>query len=47
MNSDCAVLHGAKDIKFNSTQVEKPDPDDATVAIKATGLCGSDRKLFF
>ncbi|KAH8834067.1 GroES-like protein, partial [Flagelloscypha sp. PMI_526] len=37
-----AVLHGPKNIKIEEAPIAKPGPGEAQVAIKATGLCGSD-----
>ena len=37
-----AVLHGPEDLRIEERQLEPPGPNDVQVAIKATGLCGSD-----
>ncbi|KAF7595620.1 hypothetical protein BBP40_005368 [Aspergillus hancockii] len=36
------VLHGAKDLRLESKTVTKPTGSEVQVAIRATGLCGSD-----
>ncbi|KPI38880.1 Sorbitol dehydrogenase [Cyphellophora attinorum] len=36
------VLHGAKDLRLESRETPKPQPNELTIAIRATGLCGSD-----
>ncbi|KAL2823408.1 chaperonin 10-like protein [Aspergillus cavernicola] len=36
------VLHGAKDLRLESKPVTPPSASDVQVAIRATGLCGSD-----
>ena len=37
-----SVLHGPKDLRFEERTLEPPNPTELQVAIKATGLCGSD-----
>ncbi|KAL3472009.1 chaperonin 10-like protein [Aspergillus californicus] len=36
------VLHGAKDLRLESKPVHSPNASEVQVAIRATGLCGSD-----
>ncbi|KAL4871212.1 hypothetical protein BDV12DRAFT_206797 [Aspergillus spectabilis] len=36
------VLHGAKDLRLESKPVASPNDGEVQVAIRATGLCGSD-----
>lgn len=36
------VLHGASDLRLESRPSPSPSPTEATIQIKATGLCGSD-----
>lgn len=40
-----AVLHGPRDIRIEDRPLWPPQRDNVQVAIKATGLCGSDRQL--
>ncbi|KKK20592.1 putative zinc-dependent alcohol dehydrogenase, partial [Aspergillus ochraceoroseus] len=44
MASTCQalVLHGAQDLRLESKPVSPPQGAEVQVAIKATGLCGSD-----
>ncbi|KAF2808882.1 GroES-like protein [Mytilinidion resinicola] len=37
-----SVLHGAKDLRIESRSLFPPNADELQVAIRATGLCGSD-----
>ena len=37
-----AVLHGAKDLRYEQRTLWAPQHDQAQVAVQATGLCGSD-----
>ena len=37
-----SVLHGPKDLRLEERTLEPPNPTELQVAIKATGLCGSD-----
>ncbi|KAF2666755.1 GroES-like protein [Microthyrium microscopicum] len=37
-----AVLHGAGDMRVELRSIEPPAPDEVQVAIKCTGICGSD-----
>ncbi|KAF2090280.1 sorbitol dehydrogenase-like protein [Saccharata proteae CBS 121410] len=37
-----SVLHGAKDLKVETRTIEPPAPTDLQVAVRSTGLCGSD-----
>ncbi|KAB5559815.1 chaperonin 10-like protein [Coniochaeta sp. 2T2.1] len=37
-----SVLHGAKDIRLESRPLPSLSPDEVLVAVKSTGLCGSD-----
>ena len=37
-----SVLHGPKDLRLEERTIEPPKPTELQVAIKATGLCGSD-----
>ncbi|PKY08603.1 putative zinc-dependent alcohol dehydrogenase [Aspergillus campestris IBT 28561] len=39
---EALVLHGAKDLRMESRAVSPPSPDEVQIAIRATGLCGSD-----
>ncbi|KAI9042976.1 NAD(P)-dependent alcohol dehydrogenase [Aspergillus affinis] len=39
---EALVLHGAKDLRLESKPVAQPAPSEVQVAIRATGLCGSD-----
>ncbi|KAK3331144.1 chaperonin 10-like protein [Apodospora peruviana] len=41
-----SVLHGAKDLRLEDRQVPSLGADDVQVAVKATGLCGSDLHYF-
>ncbi|KNG86528.1 hypothetical protein ANOM_005233 [Aspergillus nomiae NRRL 13137] len=36
------VLHGAKDLRMGTKPVTAPTGSEVQVAIRATGLCGSD-----
>ena len=44
MEKSCraSVLHGPKDLRLEERTVQSPTPTELQVAIKATGLCGSD-----
>ncbi|KAL0260488.1 hypothetical protein SLS55_004177 [Diplodia seriata] len=37
-----SVLHGAKDLKIENRELTAPAADELQVAVRATGLCGSD-----
>lgn len=37
-----SVLHGPKDLRREERTIESPNPTELQIAIKATGLCGSD-----
>ena len=37
-----SVLHGPKDLRLDERRLESPTPTELQIAIKATGLCGSD-----
>jgi len=37
-----AVLHGAKDLRITERTIQAPQAGQAQIAVKATGLCGSD-----
>lgn len=37
-----SVLHGAKDLRVEDREIGPPEADAVQIAIKATGLCGSD-----
>ncbi|KAF2866188.1 chaperonin 10-like protein [Massariosphaeria phaeospora] len=37
-----SVLHGAKDLRIESRTLAPPSPSDLQIAIRDTGLCGSD-----
>jgi L-iditol 2-dehydrogenase len=41
-----SVLHGAKDIRLEERELPSPAADEVIVAVKATGLCGSDLHYF-
>lgn len=41
-----AVLHGKKDLRLEDRPQVKCGPEEARVAVKATGLCGSDLHYF-
>lgn len=41
------VLHGPKDLRLEKRPLWPPASGEVQVAIMATGLCGSDRKLIF
>ena len=40
-----AVLHGARDMRYEKRLSVAPGPGEVSIAVRATGLCGSDRKL--
>ncbi|KAF9890383.1 hypothetical protein FE257_006051 [Aspergillus nanangensis] len=40
--SQALVLHGAKDLRLESRPIPPPTPNEVQIAIRATGLCGSD-----
>ncbi|KAL4895761.1 GroES-like protein [Aspergillus ambiguus] len=42
MSTPALVLHGAKDLRLESKPCPSPADGDVQVAIRATGLCGSD-----
>ncbi|KAH6996471.1 chaperonin 10-like protein [Ilyonectria sp. MPI-CAGE-AT-0026] len=37
-----SVLHGPRDLRLESRTIEAPGADELQIAIKATGICGSD-----
>lgn len=37
-----SMLHGPKDLRLEERTLESPNPTELQIAIKATGLCGSD-----
>ncbi|KFY44985.1 hypothetical protein V494_01207 [Pseudogymnoascus sp. VKM F-4513 (FW-928)] len=37
-----SVLHGPRDIRLETRQIAPPQDDELQIAIKATGICGSD-----
>ena len=37
-----SLLHGPKDLRLQESTLEPPDPIELQIAIRATGLCGSD-----
>ena len=37
-----SVLHGPKDLRLEESTIDSPNPTELQIAIKATGLCGSD-----
>ncbi|KAF2834169.1 GroES-like protein [Patellaria atrata CBS 101060] len=37
-----SVLHGAKDLRIEERSISDPSPQEVQVAVRATGLCGSD-----
>lgn len=37
-----SLLHGPKDLRVEESTIETPDPTELQIAIRATGLCGSD-----
>ncbi|KAH7064864.1 chaperonin 10-like protein [Macrophomina phaseolina] len=37
-----SVLHGAKDLKIENRELTAPAPNELQVAVRSTGLCGSD-----
>ncbi|EAW07395.1 NAD(P)-dependent alcohol dehydrogenase [Aspergillus clavatus NRRL 1] len=41
-STQALVLHGAKDLRLESRSISPPTGSDVQVAIRATGLCGSD-----
>ncbi|KAI1862785.1 uncharacterized protein JN550_009932 [Neoarthrinium moseri] len=41
-----SVLHGAKDLRVQNRDLPAPEPAEVQVAVKATGLCGSDLHYF-
>lgn len=41
-----SVLHGVKDLRVESRDLTAPEPSEVQVAVKATGLCGSDLHYF-
>lgn len=41
-SNKAAVLHAGKDLRIEQRPVPQPGPEEAVVAVKATGLCGSD-----
>ncbi|RMJ24327.1 Dehydrogenase [Aspergillus sp. HF37] len=42
MTSKALILHGPKDLRLETRQPPNPGPHEVQVAIKSTGLCGSD-----
>jgi L-iditol 2-dehydrogenase len=43
---DAAVLHAAKDLRFEQVEVPRPAEDEVLVRIATNGLCGSDIHFF-
>ncbi|AEO64971.1 a7f5d6ef-0643-4d60-93ef-9cae9b64e4e5 [Thermothielavioides terrestris] len=43
---NASVLHGARDLRLEQRELPAPGADDVQVAVKATGLCGSDLHYF-
>ncbi|KAF4589119.1 sorbitol dehydrogenase [Ophiocordyceps camponoti-floridani] len=41
-----SVLHGAGDLRLEQRPLSPPSPDEVQVAIRSTGLCGSDLHYF-
>ncbi|CAK7200417.1 hypothetical protein SEUCBS139899_003112 [Sporothrix eucalyptigena] len=41
-----SVLHGEKDLRVESRELPPPGPNEIQLAVKATGLCGSDLHYF-
>ncbi|GAD95434.1 zinc-dependent alcohol dehydrogenase, putative [Paecilomyces variotii No. 5] len=41
-SSKALVLHGAKDLRLESRNVPSPTGSEVQIAVRATGLCGSD-----
>ncbi|OAA65642.1 Alcohol dehydrogenase superfamily, zinc-type [Niveomyces insectorum RCEF 264] len=41
-----SVLHGEKDLRVESRELPAPGPAEIQLAVKATGLCGSDLHYF-
>ncbi|KPM36229.1 hypothetical protein AK830_g10334 [Neonectria ditissima] len=37
-----SVLHGPRDLRLEARTIEQPGADELQIAIKATGICGSD-----
>lgn len=37
-----SVLHGPKDLRIETRQLPEPAPHEVQIAIRSTGLCGSD-----
>ena len=37
-----SILHGPKDLRLEQRTLESPNPTELQIAIRATGLCGSD-----
>ncbi|KAJ0159406.1 Sorbitol dehydrogenase [Colletotrichum tanaceti] len=44
--SSTSVLHGAKDLKIEQRELPTLAPGEVQIAVKATGLCGSDLHYF-
>lgn len=42
----CAVLHGPKDIRIETWKIDSPACHEVQIAIRCTGLCGSDVHFF-
>ncbi|KAH7321296.1 chaperonin 10-like protein [Stachybotrys elegans] len=41
-----SVLHGPRDLRVEDRQLSPPEPTELQVAVKATGICGSDQHYF-
>ncbi len=41
-----SVLHGAKDLRLEQREIERPRSGEIQVEIRASGLCGSDLHYF-
>ena len=37
-----AVLHGPRDLRLEDRELQPPGPNEAQIAVRAVGLCGSD-----
>ncbi|KOS21811.1 Sorbitol dehydrogenase [Escovopsis weberi] len=45
-NITATVLHGAQDLRITTRDILPPSPEDVQIAIRSTGLCGSDLHYF-
>ncbi|KAI1331608.1 GroES-like protein [Xylariaceae sp. FL0255] len=41
-----AVLHGIRDIRTETRTVPPPGPDELQIAVRSTGICGSDQHYY-